>query len=99
MIQPWIRDDLIQRCDRSRLGIRTAEHQPGDPRVHQRTSAHRTRLLRDDQRAPDPPLPQIPSRRPKRDDLGVRRWIMIYLSTVPTTTDDTIRAAITITDA
>ena len=64
--------------------------EPRDPRVHQRTGAHRTRLLRDQQRRLDAPLPEVLRRGAQRDDLGVCRRVAIHLAAVAPTADDAI---------
>ena len=44
MVQSSIREEIHHAAARSRLGIRRAEHQPGDPGVDDRSGAHRAGL-------------------------------------------------------
>ncbi len=62
---------------RTSLGLRRAEHQSADARVHHRPDAHEARLDGHIQRGiREPVVPESSGRIPNRHDLGVRRRIL-----------------------
>jgi hypothetical protein len=82
VIEPRVREYLIQRYRGAGLGIETPKDDPSDPSIDQCACAHRTWLLGDVQRAFYSPRAQPRCRRAERHDLGVSRGIAIDFSPV-----------------
>jgi hypothetical protein len=90
VIEPCVREYLIQRYGGTGLGIETPKDSPGDSSIDQRACAHWTWLLGDIQRAFYSPRAQLRCRRAERYDLGMRRGILIDFSPIMARSDQLV---------
>ena|GEM_PF-1532891 len=92
VIQAWIARHVVQTCCRATLEVGRAVNKCSDARIHQRTSAHHTRLECDNERAIiQPPLAESLCGVAKRQQFGVRGWILQRLAFVKSCGDyDTV---------
>src|SRR5918996_2531574 len=91
MIQSGIAREIAERSGEARFRVHRAEDEPVEPRQHERTGAHRARLERHIDRATrESPRMQRGGPRSNRQDLSVRRRIVVALSSVPRAAEDLI---------
>src|SRR5450759_784383 len=89
VVEPPVTDHVVQRPGRTRLWIRSPEHQPPDPGQYERAGAHGARLQRHHQRAAgQPPTSRRLGSGAQGQHLGVRGGVAEPLARVSAPADN-----------